>query len=229
MSVIAIVNQKGGTGKTTLATNLAFALAANGSVVLLDTDPQGSAQDWYYGRANKVWNLEVQGVEERNLLRETQRLRSQYQWVIVDGPPGIGRASAEAVRAADVVLIPVKASPFDVWASSEIVEAIKGRQAVTGGVPQGAFLVTMSRARTKLGRQVEEAVAEYGLPLLAARTSERVAYPQAAIQGNSVLEGRDLAAREEIVAIRREVEQMIDVNGKQAQSARSRQSGDLHK
>ena len=158
--------------------------------MLLDADPQGSAQDWYSGRAKAVSSLQVQGVEERAILREARRFRSQYQWVVIDSPPGISRASAEAVRAADLVLIPVKASPFDVWAAADIVEAIKARQRVSGGAPKAAFIVTMSRPRTRLSRQVENAVAEYGLALLASRTSERVSYPQAAIEGQSVLEGK---------------------------------------
>ena len=72
MAVIAIINQKGGTGKTTLATNLAFSLAFSLAeatpVLLLDADPQGSARDWHATRGQKALGLEVKGVEERSLL-----------------------------------------------------------------------------------------------------------------------------------------------------------------
>ena len=210
MAVIAIINQKGGTGKTTLATNLAFSLAEATPVLLLDADPQGSARDWQATRAQKALGLEVKGVEERSLLEEVRTLKLGYRWVIIDGPPGITRISAEAVRAADLVLIPAKASPFDVWAASDIVEAVKARQRGNGGVPKGAFVITMSRPRTRLGRQVDQALAEYGIPTLEARTTERVSYPQAAIEGKSVLEGRDQTARNEILAIRGEVERLIN-------------------
>ena len=214
MAVIAIINQKGGTGKTTLATNLAFSLAfslAEGTpVLLLDADPQGSARDWHATRGQKALGLEVKGVEERSLLEEVRALKLDYRWVIIDGPPGITRISAEAVRAADLVLVPAKASPFDVWAASDIVEAVKARQRGNGGVPKGAFVITMSRPRTRLGRQVDQALAEYGIPTLEARTTERVSYPQAAIEGKSVLEGRDQTARNEILAIRGEVERLIN-------------------
>ena len=212
MPVIAIVNQKGGTGKTTLSTNLAWALAANSSVLLLDADAQGSAQDWADSRSQPSLNLTVKGAEPSRLLQGVRSLATDYDWVIIDGPPGITKTSADAVRAADLVLIPAKASPFDVWAAADIVEAVKARQKTTKGVPKAAFVITMTRPRTRLGRQIDAALAEYGLPTLQARTTERVSYPQAAIEGTSVLEGRDQTARNEILAIRGEIERLCHVD-----------------
>ena len=211
MPVVAIINQKGGTGKTTLATNLACALADKDQVLLLDADPQASAQDWYDSRGQPLDNLQVKAVEDKALIQQVRVLRGGYDWVIIDGPPGINRISAEAVRAADLVLIPAKPSPFDVWAASDIVEAVKARQQQSRwGAPSAAFVITMSRPRTRLGRQVDQALAEYGLPLLGARTTERVAYPLASIEGQSVLESRDQTARNEILAIRGEVERYFN-------------------
>ena len=212
MPVIAIVNQKGGTGKTTLSTNLAWALAANSPVLLLDADAQGSAQDWADSQSQPLPNLTVKGAEPSRLLQEVRSLAPDYVWVIIDGPPGITKTSADAVRAADLVLIPAKASPFDVWAAADIVEAVKARQKTTKGVPKAAFVITMTRPRTRLGRQIDAALAEYGLPTLQARTTERVSYPQAAIEGTSVLEGRDQTARNEILAIRGEIERLCHVD-----------------
>ena len=211
MPVIAIVNQKGGTGKTTLSTNLAAAFAETGRVLLLDADAQGSSQDWADCQRLPTANLEVQPAGDAGrLLQEVRRLSAEYDWVIIDGPAGTSRVSAEAVRAADLVLIPAKPSPYDVWAASDIVEAVKARRATSGGAPKAAFVITMWRPRTRLGDQIETALEEYGFPALAARTTERVVYPQMAIEGGSVLEGRDRAAREEILALRDEIERMID-------------------
>ena len=100
MPVIAVVNQKGGTGKTTISTNLACAFADRFQVLLLDADGQGSALDWADNRAQPLLGLEVRGVEPGRLLQDVRLLAPDYHWVIIDGPPGIARTTAEAVRAA---------------------------------------------------------------------------------------------------------------------------------
>ena len=152
----------------------------------------------------------MRGIESGRLLQDVRLLAPGYDWVIIDGPPGTTRASAEAVRAADLVLIPAKPGPFDVWAVSEIVAAVKARQETAAGSPKAAFVITMSKPRSLLSRQIETALQEYGFSVLRARTTERVAYPQAAIEGQSVLEGRDRTARHEILALRDEVERLIN-------------------
>ena len=205
MSIIAIVNQKGGTGKTTLSINLASAFAESHPTLLLDADPQGSALDWADSRSAAQMNLDALPLPMGNLLREIRGLSRNYDWIIIDGPPGIGRTSAEAVRAADLVLIPTKPSPFDVWAASEMVEAVQARQQATGGTPSAFFVVMMARPRTRLVAQVDSALAEYGIGTLSARTTERVAYPMSAIEGKSVLDSRDKTAQQEILAIRDEI------------------------
>lgn len=205
MPVVAIVNQKGGTGKTTLSINLASAFAELHSTLLLDADPQGSALDWADSRSTPQMNLDALELPQGNLQREIRSLSQSYDWIIIDGPPGIGRTSAEAVRIADIVLIPTKPSPFDVWACADVVEAVKARQENTGGLPMAYFVITMARPRTRLVGQVDAALAEYGVPALGARTTERVAYPMSAIEGKSVLDSRDRTAQQEILKMRDEI------------------------
>ena len=210
MPVIAVVNQKGGTGKTTIATSVACAFAEIFQVLLLDADGQSSALDWADSRAQPLLSLEVRGVEPGQLLQDVRLLGPRYHWVIIDGPPGITRTNADAVRAADLVLIPVKPGPFDVWAVSDIVAAVKARQETAAGLPKAAFVITMSKTRSRLSQQIEAALDEYGLPVLQARTTDRVAYPQAITEGKSVLEGRDRTARNEIIALHDEIERLIN-------------------
>ena len=210
MPVIAVVNQKGGTGKTTIATSVACAFAEVFQVLLLDADGQSSALDWADSRAQPLLSLEVRGVEPGQLLQDVRLLGPRYHWVIIDGPPGITRTNADAVRAADLVLIPVKPGPFDVWAVSDIVAAVKARQETAAGLPKAAFVITMSKTRSRLSQQIEAALDEYGLPVLQARTTDRVAYPQAITEGKSVLEGRDRTARNEIIALHDEIERLIN-------------------
>lgn len=212
MPVVAVVNQKGGVGKTTLTTNLAWALALDASVLLLDADPQQSVRDWGRFNTERPDNLSIEGAGRGPLVGQVRGLASRYDWVIIDGPPGISNISADAVRIADVVLIPAKASAFDVWAATDIVEAVKARQQASQGIPKAAFVITMAKPRTRLSQQIDAALAELGLPVLQSRTTDRVAYTQAGNDGTSVVAGPDRTARDEILAIRDELENMIHVH-----------------
>ena len=210
MPVIAIVNQKGGVGKTCLATNLASALGDQEPTLLLDCDPQRSASGWITLAPQERPQLTVRGVDEGTLVRQVRAVVDEYQWIVVDCPPGITRVNADAIRVSDVVLIPCKPRVWDVWACEDIVEAVKLRQSGNRGRPKAAFVISMGRPRTRFSRQIGTALAELGLPILEGRTTEREAYAVAAGEGTSVLEGRDRVARAEIKAICDEVQEMCD-------------------
>ena len=122
MPVLAVLNQKGGVGKTTLATNLAMSLAQQGQrVFLIDADSQGSALDWSAARKNELV-FPVVGVPRDTLHREIDALAAPYDWVIIDGPPRVHTVAKSAIAASDIVLIPVQPSPYDVWAAKEVVQ-----------------------------------------------------------------------------------------------------------
>lgn len=202
---MAILNQKGGSGKTTLATNLAHALKLSGErVLLVDADPQGSARDWNAANEGKL--LSVVGLDRETLPVDLKGIESGYDWIVIDGAPQVARLSAAAIKAADVVIIPVQPSPYDVWSTADLVELIKARQEVTGGKPKAVFLVSRAIRNSKLSREVGEALQGYGLPTLKAGTTQRVIYPTTASHGLTVMSDPGCEAAMEIMAIVREIE-----------------------
>lgn len=200
---ISFLNQKGGSGKTTLATNFSRALQLmNLNVLLIDSDPQGSARDW--NEINQGEIVPVVGLDRESLAKDIIAVSSGYDWVVIDGAPQIARLSAAAVKASDLVIIPVQPSPYDIWACSDLVEIIKSRQEISNDL-KAAFVINRAIKNTKLEGEVKIALKDYQLPLLASYTTQRVAYPTTASEGKTVFESLDKKASEEIINITNEI------------------------
>ena len=210
MTVIAVCNQKGGSGKTTVAINLAGAFAADGmAVLLLDMDPQGSALDWGSIQPAPPPPFEVTEMDRSQLLRQARLLRREYDIIVIDCPAKFTDSTSAAIRVADFVLIPVQPSPFDVWASDAVTELVKTRQEATGGGPLAACIISRAISNTSLQRSIATALEDYGLPVLRSGTTQRVAYATTAAQGKTVFEGRPTVARKEMESIRDEIKEMM--------------------
>lgn len=209
MKVIAVLNQKGGAGKTTIATHLARALQIGGAdVLLVDSDPQGSARDWAAVREDQP--LTVVGIDRPTIDRDVKNVARKVDYVVIDGAPQAADLAVSAIKAADFVLIPVQPSPYDIWATADLVELVQQRIEVTDGRLQAAFVVSRAIKGTKMGAEVAEALAGYGLPVLDSRITQRVSYPGTAATGTTVLDaepGGDAAA--EILALATELKKKL--------------------
>ncbi|SIO30311.1 ParA family partition ATPase [Agromyces cerinus] len=203
MEIIAVLNQKGGAGKTTIATHLSRALQSLGSdVVLVDSDPQGSARDW--AAVDEDNPIVTVGIDRPTIARDARKLAARY--VVIDGAPQAQELAASALTAADLVLIPVQPSPYDIWATADLVELVKQRQMITDGKLRAYFVVSRAINGTTLGKEIREALEDYGLPVLETVVHQRQAYPKSAVRGSTVLDdGTDAAAAAEIRALAAEV------------------------
>lgn len=199
--IIGILNQKGGVGKTTLAVNLAAALARTGGrVLLIDADPQGSSLDWAAARQGPPL-FAVVGLPRPTVHKEIEVVGHGYDHIVIDGPPRVTDLARSAIMASDVVLIPVQPSPYDIWAAEEVVKLI-GEASVYKASLKSCFVVNRKIANTAIGRDVGEALAAYPLPVLKASVTQRVVFAEAAAQGKSIFEmGQDAAAAVEVQAV----------------------------
>ena len=205
---IAVLNQKGGSGKTTISTNLAHALKLDGYKVLsVDSDPQGSLRDW--NEANEAEILSVVGLDRETLPKDLPAVSGGYDFVVIDGAPQIAKMSAAAVKAASLILIPVQPSPYDIWACADLVDIIAVRQEITDGSPKAYFVISRAIKNTKLGGEIKAALEEYNLPVLHSLTTQRVAYPSTASEGLTVFKNPGSEAAKEIQKIKKEVLEIL--------------------
>lgn len=190
MPVIALLNQKGGVGKTTLSVHLATALSAGHKILLVDADPQGSALDWSAQREieNAPPRFPVIGLPKETLHRELASIIPDYEWIIIDGPPRVNKIARSAIAASDFVVIPVQPSPYDIWAAEDVIDIV---DEVSPTKPHllTRFLINRIFPNTILGEEVREALAKFPqIPAFAATVHNRQEYAKSARKGLTALE-----------------------------------------
>jgi len=184
--LIGIVNQKGGVGKTTIAVNLASAMAWHKqSTLLWDADPQGSVMQWQSIKKNPLFPvIHDPSPLTRAIVRKQTK---KFDWVIIDSPPATGQIASSVLEVSDVVLVPIGPSALDLWSSAETLDMIK-KVGKRNRRLQPALLISRKIPGTRLGREARDAVASFDIGVLPVEISQRIAYVEAMIAGVSVLQ-----------------------------------------
>ena len=183
MRTISILNQKGGSGKTTISTHLARALQLkNYDVLLVDSDPQGSARDWSAVREDHP--LTVVGIDRPTIDRDIKNIANK-DFIVIDGAPQVQELAVSAIKASDLILIPVQPSPYDIWATSDLVGLVKQRIEITDNKLKAAFIISRAIEGTKIGDEISSALEGYELPILNSKIVQRVIYPSSASTGST--------------------------------------------
>lgn len=205
--VIAVAQQKGGSGKTMLTAQLAVALAAGCSVAVLDIDPQGSLTIWGKLRASAakaIAPVASHSVSGWRLASELEKLKAAYDIVLIDTPPVIDSDARRAIRAADLVIIPLNPSPPDLWAAEGTLKlAAEEKRKI-------ALVFNRAPAASRLRKRMEAEIAARGLRLFSNALANRAGYANAFADGLGVSEtSATTPASLELCALAEEVKNLL--------------------
>jgi chromosome partitioning protein len=199
--VITIAQQKGGSGKTTLAATLAAEFVRRGlKVALLDTDPQGSLGRWFLTRRDRgMQDMEFSTASAWGVSYEVEKLKKSCDLVVIDTPPKIDSDLRPALREASLVLVPVASSHLDLWATEGVLDL-----AVRVGKP---VMLVMNRVKagTRLAAEVASEAARMTADIATAKLGQRTVFAETLGQGLGVSDTPRSPARDEAEALAREV------------------------
>jgi chromosome partitioning protein len=205
MKVITLAAQKGGAGKTTIAVHLAVQASESGErVVLVDTDPQGSASAWAKAREGSEPIVVVASTGQlKDVISMAKAEAVPVTLMIIDTPPHLAPTAAAAAAAADLVIIPVRPSAFDLAASGASAKIARTAK-------RAVFLLSACPSRAPEIMETREALSEHGIPVLESEIGERRAFARAVASGRAVAEFEpDGRAAREIRALWREIKKVM--------------------
>ncbi|MGH2416142.1 MAG: AAA family ATPase [Microcystaceae cyanobacterium] len=192
--IIALVNQKGGCGKSTTAVHLAGWLARQGSILLIDADSQQSSSTWLKQLESEIVPTIAIGDPEA-LFEAIETASSKYDAVVVDGPGSLSEVTKSILDCCDLALVPCQPSGLDLSSSSKILQIIRHRQKIRQEQPRAGLFLSRAVKGTVLLREAQSAlVSDPRFPLLKTIIYQRQCISDAPIQQTTVFEMKEASA-----------------------------------
>lgn len=209
-NIIGIIQVKGGAGRSTIATNLVGMMASHKRVALIDCDiPQASAASWASIRQGNITTATA--ADHVQLIAEIERLKGEHDLIVIDAPPRIAEITKIILMLSDLCLIPLGASAVEIWATADLLKTINAARTIKSDIDT-RIIWNRFRASTKSAQELSQAANEVlGIKELKTKLGYRVAYSEAMARGMTVLEWTDKTARDEMLALGKELEKILKV------------------
>ena len=193
MQIFALISQKGGAGKSTLARQLAVLAGEQDASILIDRDPQETTTKWWRRRQNlqpAPGHPDLLDLDGTTLTDAATALRKRAGGaVFVDTRPAVGEPEAEAARVADLVIVPVRPSPDDLEAVGETLKILRR-------LDKRVVMVVNAAKNEVRARDARAALSRYPVPVCPTHVADRAVYLDASLEGRGVGEMRGGAARD---------------------------------
>lgn len=209
MKVISLLNHKGGVGKTTLCTNLGTGILLNDdpqNILLVDADPQGSLRDWHNARTIEPTNdsIQIVGADRRSTLLGLPHLFTP-DYMLIDTPGDTKDVIGAALQMSDLAIIPLRPSPYDIWASAETIDLVRSANSIN---PKLKMMMVINQAipNTRIHKEVRELLNEYtDFYICQTHICHRISFARTASEGQTVFESTDNPAMGEIANVTDEI------------------------
>lgn len=202
-NIIAIINGKGGVGKTTTSINLAAAFSDKRRVLLVDADPQGSAT-WWAGRGDKGMGFDLTQETDPALLSRLRQVEG-YELAVVDTPPALrSEALAAVIAIADYLILPTPPAPMDL---AVLIETVREAIAPVGATHR-VLLTRVDSRRLREALEAQNTLRELGVPAFHAYIRAYIAHERAALEGIPINQWQGENAREAQADYRRVADEL---------------------
>jgi chromosome partitioning protein len=209
--IIGVAGKKGGSGKTTVAVNVAGALAEIFTEVLvIDSDPQGTVLTWRAAAGDSDFPVQVIGLPQPVIHQEAPKFAQKYDAVVIDSPSGYQdeQIQRSVMLAASLVVIPVQPSAVDIWSARDTAALVEQAKLYNPDL-KAHLLISRAQPRTRLSQEAREALEGLSLPVFQTTISQRISLAEAPLYGKLILHYANNPAAAEFRSLAREIVEVV--------------------
>ena len=205
MKVISVLNQKGGSGKSTISQNIAIGLARAGEkILLIDTDPQKTTTMWNSLREDDLDVLVLSIEDPKALKKSLQEFKPIYNRIIIDGCASENKTMAASIISSDFIIIPLQPTGADFWSTETLEERILEAKEIKD-IEVRYLFTRFPTSQTLLSRDITDLMQDQNFEVLETKVFNRIAYADAMTSHKSVYEWNDAKAKDEIEGVIQEI------------------------